>query len=137
MDLLRLVLVEQPAEKLFTMPRLERRAFLRTRAQKFGGTAENLARDATCRGDLTSISHNFVESRFLMERAIFLRKPGIYVMLAGGLDYLPDFWTAMASGIPEIQAAAIAVFVLISETSPRDEIPIEREFIEKWKTNWK
>lgn len=113
MDLLRLVLARQPVDSLFKMPQLLlSRRFLDIRGQVLGFPVPPRLRDCEIaywisRGELSFVSDNEKESSYnLAMRAIFLYHTGYFLHFFSQHKEI-DFWMAMASGIPEIQAAAL------------------------------
>lgn len=113
MDLLRLVLARQPAAKLVQFQRLSRDPiFRRTRQRIFdirSTKIKNLVEESTLAGDLSPESQLYAVPSQLANRAIFLCNPGVYHIFADLESISMDFWKAMESGIPEIQARAIVI----------------------------
>ena len=68
---------------------------------------------ATYQGDISSESHGHMGLEHLIQRSIFIRDGNTYRRLADSGSRRKEFWYAMESGIPEIQAWAL---VCMSET---------------------
>lgn len=116
MDLLRLVLVQQPLDKLLKLPKLGNN-FWRLRS-------EILLHDDTPRknypsyfmwlGELSSLTREGIKQKWLLSRAVFVGNGSAYVCYANmesprSPSRSPvSLEEALASGIPEIQAAALA-----------------------------
>lgn len=122
MDLLRLVLARQPADKLWRMPNLMKPRFLETRAEIWGyQNTGDLILDSTRRGEVSTLSFTYVRLQFLKDRAVFLRHAGIFNVLCDVNAFEGDFWNELASGIPEIQARAIIPYFFLSSRDMSNE----------------
>lgn len=110
MDLLRLILARQPIARLLSLPTLLRSpAFGRIRdgiynlRGKGGQEVKSILS-----GDLCYETANTIPGRLSTCRAIFLRNQDAFLHYAREDDRGLDFWYALGSGIPEIQAYALA-----------------------------
>ena len=112
MDLLRLVLARQSANSLLRLPRLlVSRSFRTMRAEQFG--YEDLPHFIECTsssGELSERTIDHIPPDYIVARAIFLRDAERYLSVVGEVSKL-DFWLAMESGIPEIQAKALSIYI--------------------------
>lgn len=112
MDLLRLVLAKQPVVKLISLPALARNSqFLRVRNNLHGiqkSSTGNLLQDSILAGDLAPEAFQLLQNSHNMNRAIFLGNPGLFLHFARKSSHDLDFWYALGSGVPEIQAHALA-----------------------------
>lgn len=110
MDLLRLVLARQSVDSLSRLPKLlKSRRFSLARSLALGYTnSQELVSVTTRFGEISRDSTKYLNLKYVAARAIFLRDWQHYVKLTLTASRL-DFWLAMESGVPEIQAKALAV----------------------------
>lgn len=118
MDLLRLVIAHQRIAKLETLPRLlNSPIFAKVWREKWNVPPmfqySSIMRDATMCCDIPMENCLYMGTEHLIFRAIFLRDSSLYQRLARPWTQGIEFWYALESGIPEIQAWAI---VLMSES---------------------
>lgn len=83
-------------------------------------TERDLTREAALAGELSPESQLHVPSHFLALRAIFLRNWQIYHLFADIDTMNLDFWRAIESDIPEIQARVLTLF---SYASGKEALP--------------
>lgn len=111
MDLLRLVLAKQPLDRLFDFPVLLRSGhFLRTRRLTVNVRKEkpDYIKQCTMEGELCRFSFAYTTCQNLRNRAVFLRNAEAYRFFYNKTEEDQDIWYAVESGIPEIQAQALA-----------------------------
>lgn len=125
MDLLRLVMARQPLN-LFVrvLPNLlQSESFRRQRAQilelPIGASVSRLefVRICTQKGELSEEAPRFQRLRYLIARALFLASVESYTYFSSFDPTKLDLWTALESGIPAIQAVALASVVTHHFTS--------------------
>lgn len=113
MDLLRLVLARQPMARLVSLPRLlwspRFEAVWRSLRGIHTHRGKSLIQLATLAGDISPDSQIFAAAEDILNRTIFLRRPDMYGYFILIDQSKIDFWYALSSGIPEIQAHAILV----------------------------
>ena len=127
MDLLRVVLAQQPLTKLITLPRLlASPSFVAARKlvlHQSVNRAEDYVLTCVRGGELFQGAEQIVRLRnyLLRERAIFLRNWEIYRHFwSVDADSETGFWYAIASDIPQIQALAIQLLLVAANTGSRD-----------------
>lgn len=127
MDLLRLVLSHQPLEILRSkLPRLLKSGnfiLVRTRIinvssplRRRCATVGEYVRLCTSQGELCRLSILYADKRNLTARCIFLRDVENYLYFSVATENSLDLWLAIGSGIPEIQAMAMAQYWSIGAT---------------------
>lgn len=127
MDLVCLVLSHQPAENLCRLERLARdKRFLHQRSRILHYRAKSdLIKSTSEAGEVTLKSGSYVSSIRLLARALFLRDVSTALHLYDVVGKI-DFWSGIATGIPEIQAKvlfkAIQVRAGKSKQIKRDKI---------------
>lgn len=111
MDLLRLVLARQPIAGLTRFrPLLRSRIFVPLRESVYNiapNTGEDHIAESVVNGDLSPEAQNIVYSYKILNRAIFLQNINLFTYFAMISTTKLDFWYAIGSGIPEIQAFAL------------------------------
>lgn len=122
MDLLRLVMARQPLESLKRFPNLLRSLeFLKTRHAVLGIPVKvseitypqehvmAVAASFILNGELLSDAAGYLKSDAMMYRSLFLRQPDYYRHFSGGAGMSVDFWAPLLSGMPGVQARALAL----------------------------
>ena len=112
MDLLRLVLARQSLDRLLDFPvLLGREPFLQTRRLYIntGSWNPDYLLQCTLDGELCRLSALRATCGNLRNRAVFLRDAKWYKFFRNAREDNFDFWYAIESGIPEIQAQALAI----------------------------
>lgn len=120
MDLLRLVLCRQPLMSLFRFKKLlGSPAFIRTRIERvnprgYGKQSdENYIRLCSAQGEITSVSYLYISMEDIRARSVFLRDAKSYrYYYDSGAESDIGFWSAMASGILDIQVTALTMITL-------------------------
>lgn len=118
MDLLRLVLSRQPLQKLLQLPRLLRSPVfqgVRTELVGRGIPGNDFVRSLSRSGELSSEAEKYCSVQEILYRSIFLLEVGAYVEYVGMAEEEFDLPLALLSGIPWIQAAALAKFITNDE----------------------
>lgn len=111
MDLFRLVLCHQPLDRLLDFPVLLRcERFLRVRRSTVNtrGMVPDYIQQCTMEGELCRFSFAHAKCIDLRNRAVFLREVKWYYLFCNKSEEDHDVWYALESGIPEIQARALA-----------------------------
>lgn len=111
MDLLRLVLCYQNVNKLLALPRLCRdQLFLEQRAATRDYFLRgDLAEDAAKAGEISPKAKAYVRPEMILSRTLFLQNRDLILDAIDKTDQV-DFWVALESGIPEVQAKALAAY---------------------------
>lgn len=115
MDLLRLVLSHQPLQRLLQLHNLLgdirfrsiRARFVNTRSSD-ASTASTYIRDCVAEGELIKEATKYVPLDELVYRSMFLHDVEMYFQLAKNAP-LNDVYMALKTGVPEIQAFALAL----------------------------
>lgn len=135
MDLLRLVLCRQSVDGLERLPELlKSKEFRKVRSTVLDyKDPENLKCAATSAGEVSNCSDEYMNVKYIAARAIFLRDWQHFVEL----DIHPmtmDFWLAIESGIPEVQAKALCVLLSQAGNPGRtaDEYPYNDLAVIPW-----
>ena len=112
MDLLRLVLCRQSIGSLERLPKLlASPQFTSLRAKTLEYLDEpNVCLSASYSGELWGRAVEYIPAEYLTARAIFLRDHENYIQFSGKANTL-DFWLAIGSGILEVQAKAISIYL--------------------------
>lgn len=112
MDLLRLVLSRQPLDGLERFPKLlTDKRFTLCRAQVLGYSASKSIWKATARsGEVSKAAIRYVQPHYILARSLFLRDTELALRLYEKVGFI-DFWSAIATGIPEIQATALSIAI--------------------------
>lgn len=116
MDLLRLVLCHQPLDRLLGLPQLlKQKPFILVRravtSTEGKGEGQDYIQQCTSRGELCRLSVLYSTCGLLRNRAVFLRDAKWYRFFRHYEEDEWDFWYAIESGIPEIQASVISKLV--------------------------
>lgn len=126
MDLLRLVLSKQSAEKLRTLPHLLRsKYFIETRLSTVNHLEmadldlNNYIILCTLQGDISALSVEHSNFDHLLDRALFLCDASLYCYLIDMNPMKCNFWMAMETNVPAIQAKALS---LLSIAGPGEQI---------------
>lgn len=145
MDLLRLVLARQPLQKLLTLPKLMgSRRFLLLRSSLLNrklflqGSVDDYIKACTHDGELTEFSIHYCSAEQHTYRAAFLLNAALHNRYYSFCTNV-DFWAALATGVPEIQAAVIADAMVTIEKShyiQRDQITLYAGERRLRKVNW-
>lgn len=115
MDLLRLVLARQPVSKLIALGRLIQSPRFQAswiNAHDFSlrevAKGSGIPQSSTTFGELSPQSTLYIPVKYLIYRSIFLRQWRAFHHLSNVESGGDSFWYAIESGVPEIQAFALA-----------------------------
>lgn len=112
MDLVHLVLARQELDWLHKFPKLvTKKRFTSIRRTVFDTPASrsgSYERDCADKGELFRTAFRNQSLRNLRNRAVFLRDSGRYCLFTDLSEWDRDFWYALESGMPLIQARALA-----------------------------
>lgn len=114
MDLLRLVMAQQPMAKLETLGRLVtspkfKKMWYGSRNIEPRDLGRPIQEVATYHGELSPESQIYMHTMLLNFRAIFLLSASSYNYFSDIGSNANSFWNAIATGIPEIQARALLI----------------------------
>lgn len=110
MDLLRLVFCYQGVNRILSLPKLSKDTVflaMRSKVRDYELT-KNLVRSTTFSGEISVGSRKYIFDVNLCDRALFLQDITAFRQLARKVSHGLDFWLCIESGIPEIQAEALA-----------------------------